>query len=58
MEEKLAGVDGHDRLKVNRKNKENVTTGFTTAGIRTLTSRVIAFYFRAPVKSFVQARIE
>ena len=44
--------------KADRKTKENVTTGFSAAGVRVLTSRIIAFYFRAPVKVFVRARVE
>ena len=56
---RLIGVDKEDELKVNRKNhKENVATGFSTVGIRALTSRLVAFYFRAPVKAFARARIE
>lgn len=38
--------------------KKNAATGASAAGIRAVTARVIAYYFRAPVKSFFRTRVE
>jgi len=38
--------------------KDNATTGASAAGMRALTARMFAFYFRVPVKAFFRTRIE
>lgn len=40
------------------KGKDNATTGASAAGMRALTARMFAFYFRVPVKAFFRTRIE
>lgn len=39
-------------------NKGNTSTGVQAAGIRAITARAVAFYFRAPVKAFFRGRID
>lgn len=41
-----------------RQNKDNATTGATAAGMRALTARMAAFYFRVPVKAFFRTRVD
>lgn len=41
-----------------RDKKTNAGTGASAAGVRALTARVAAFYFRAPVRSFFRTRVE
>jgi hypothetical protein len=36
----------------------NAATGITAAGMRALTARAVAFYFRAPMKAFFRGRID
>ena len=43
--------------KRNEKNT-NATTGASAAGVRALTARFVAFYFRAPAKAFFRTRVE
>lgn len=38
--------------------KHNAATGASAAGVRAVSARVIAYYFRAPVKSFFRTRVE
>ncbi|KAF2476757.1 mitochondrial carrier [Lindgomyces ingoldianus] len=38
--------------------KGNAATGVQAAGIRAITARAVAFYFRAPVKAFFRGRID
>ncbi|TKX23773.1 hypothetical protein C1H76_3972 [Elsinoe australis] len=41
-----------------RDKKTNAGTGASAAGVRALTARVAAFYFRAPVRSFFRTRVD
>jgi hypothetical protein len=41
-----------------RKPTSNAATGASAAGIRALSSQIVSFYFRAPVKSFMRTRVE
>lgn len=38
--------------------KGNAATGASAAGARAVTSQLVAFYFRAPVKAFFRTRVE
>ena len=38
--------------------KKNAATGASAAGVRAVSARLIAYYFRAPVKSFFRTRVE
>ncbi|KAI2642742.1 mitochondrial carrier [Xylaria nigripes] len=38
--------------------KNNAATGASAAGVRALSARVVAFYFRAPVKAFFRTRVD
>ncbi|KAG9577236.1 hypothetical protein KCU77_g13568, partial [Aureobasidium melanogenum] len=40
------------------KRQNNATTGASAAGMRALTTRMFAFYFRVPVKAFFRTRID
>ncbi|KAH0395075.1 hypothetical protein KCU89_g10705, partial [Aureobasidium melanogenum] len=40
------------------KRQNDATTGASAAGMRALTARMFAFYFRVPVKAFFRTRIE
>ena len=41
------------------KAKQNdAATGASAAGVRALGARLVAFYFRAPVKAFFRPRVE
>jgi len=42
----------------NEKKKQNATTGASAAGIRALTARLAAFYFRVPIKAFFRTRVD
>lgn len=48
-------VDGPTNTK---QRKENASTGVQAAGFRAVAARVVAFYFRAPVKAFFRGRID
>lgn len=39
-------------------NKAKASTGVQAAGMRAIAARVVAFYFRAPVKAFFRGRID
>ncbi|KAK3110009.1 hypothetical protein LTR53_016148 [Teratosphaeriaceae sp. CCFEE 6253] len=41
-----------------KKRKENASTGLGAAAVRGLSARVFAFWFRAPIRSFVRTRID
>ena len=42
-----------------RKDKKtNAATGASAAGVRAISARLIAFYFRAPAKAFFRTRVE
>lgn len=41
-----------------RKPKANAATGASAAGVRALSTQVVAFYFRAPVKAFFRTRVD
>jgi hypothetical protein len=51
------GRDGADG-STSQPRKENASTGVQAAGIRAITARAVAFYFRAPVKAFFRGRID
>ncbi|RAL10783.1 uncharacterized protein BO97DRAFT_120310 [Aspergillus homomorphus CBS 101889] len=41
-----------------RKPRHNAATGASAAGIRALSAQLVAFYFRAPIKSFFRTRVD
>ena len=41
-----------------RDRNSNAATGVSAAGARAFGSQAIAFYFRAPVKTFFRTRVE
>lgn len=43
---------------IRKENNSNATTGAAAAGVRALSARLVAFYFRAPVKAFFRTRVE
>lgn len=46
------------QLPPRQDSKGNAATGASAAGIRAVSSQLIAFYFRAPVKAFFRTRVE
>jgi hypothetical protein len=38
--------------------RKNAATGASAAGVRALSTQMVAFYFRAPVKAFFRNRVE
>ncbi|KAK4966426.1 hypothetical protein LTR42_011589 [Elasticomyces elasticus] len=51
--------EGGSDLSLNKKQrKENASNGLGAAAVRGLSARVLAMWFRAPVRSFVRTRIE
>ncbi|KAG8624782.1 hypothetical protein KVT40_007849 [Elsinoe batatas] len=48
--------DAVETAKGDQKN--NAATGASAAGVRALTARMAAFYFRAPVRSFFKTRVD
>jgi len=40
------------------KRQNNATTGASAAGVRALTARLAAFYFKVPIKAFFRTRVE
>jgi hypothetical protein len=58
----LAGVspltDGGGNDGAPKQRKENASTGVQAAGFRAVAARLVAFYFRAPVKAFFRGRID
>ncbi|KAK3634386.1 hypothetical protein LTR22_019685 [Elasticomyces elasticus] len=51
--------EGGSDLSVNKKQrKENASNGLGAAAVRGLSARVLAMWFRAPVRSFVRTRID
>ena len=38
--------------------RKDAAVGASAAGVRALSSQVLAFYFRAPVKAFFRTRVE
>lgn len=51
----VAAAQGSD---ASDKPKANAATGVSAASARTLGSRLIAFYSRAPAKAFFRKRVE
>src|SRR4051812_7463103 len=41
-----------------KKPRNNAATGASAAGVRAFTAQAIAFYFRAPVKTFFRTRVD
>lgn len=41
-----------------KDKKSNATTGASAAGVRALTARLAAFYFRVPIKAFFRTRVD
>lgn len=41
-----------------RRPKTNAATGASAAGVRALSTQLVAFYFRAPVKAFFRTRVD
>lgn len=41
-----------------KKRQENAGTGATAATVRALSTRLVAMYFRAPMKAFFRPRVE
>jgi hypothetical protein len=41
-----------------KKKRQNGATGASAAGMRAVSSQMLAFYFRAPIKAFFRARVE
>jgi hypothetical protein len=56
--------DGSSRVEAESKRsrrkdkKQDASTGAKAAGIRAISSQLLAFYFRAPVKAFFRSRVE
>ncbi|KAK4950175.1 hypothetical protein LTR10_011154 [Elasticomyces elasticus] len=51
--------EGGSDLSLNKKQrKENASNGLGAAAVRGLSARVLAMWFRAPVRSFVRTRID
>ncbi|KAH7119841.1 mitochondrial carrier domain-containing protein [Dendryphion nanum] len=50
--------DGSTSDPATQPNKGSTSTGVSAAGIRAITARAVAFYFRAPVKAFFRGRID
>jgi len=50
--------DHHHEHDGKKKNKNKAATGVSAASIRAVSSQVVAFYFRAPVKAFFRSRVE
>ncbi|KAK4893346.1 hypothetical protein LTR27_008242 [Elasticomyces elasticus] len=51
--------EGGSDLSLNKKQrKENASNGLGAAAVRGLSARVLAVWFRAPVRSFVRTRID
>ncbi|KAF2110331.1 mitochondrial carrier domain-containing protein [Lophiotrema nucula] len=47
-----------DASKQPKKEKKDAATGVQAAGMRAVAARMVAFYFRAPVKAFFRGRID
>lgn len=47
-----------DEADLVKKPQSNVATGTSAAGMRAVSARMVAFYFRAPVKAFFRSRID
>lgn len=45
-------------LPAPQDSKSNAATGASAAGVRAVSSQLIALYFRAPVKAFFRTRVE
>jgi hypothetical protein len=41
-----------------KPSKQTASTGASAASIRAVTARMVAFYFRAPIKAFFRTRVE
>jgi hypothetical protein len=50
--------DQHHDHEGKKKKKGKAATGASAASIRAISSQVVAFYFRAPVKAFFRSRVE
>ncbi|KAI9788772.1 MAG: hypothetical protein M1816_006553 [Peltula sp. TS41687] len=53
----LPAADDHDTRKTT-SSATNAATGASAAGMRAISVRLVAFYFRAPAKSFLRTRID
>ncbi|KAL8733423.1 MAG: hypothetical protein Q9181_003587 [Wetmoreana brouardii] len=49
---------GPKQRSTRQDTKGNAATGVSAAGVRAISSQLVAFYFRAPVKAFFRTRIE
>ena len=47
-----------DRDGTKKSKKSNAATGASAAGVRAVSAQFLAFYFRAPVKSFFRTRVD
>ncbi|KAF2150381.1 mitochondrial carrier protein-like protein [Myriangium duriaei CBS 260.36] len=52
------GTGPNDPGSTQKDKKSNATTGASAAGVRALTARLAAFYFRVPVKAFFRTRVD
>src|ERR1700722_4556428 len=43
---------------VRKDPRSNAATGASAAGVRAFTAQAVAFYFRAPIKSFFRTRVD
>jgi hypothetical protein len=53
--------DAQSIVEIKKKKKDKKTdasTGAKAAGIRAISSQLVAFYFRAPIKAFFRSRVE
>lgn len=50
--------DADSEDAASRNPRTNAATGASAAGVRALSAQAVAFYFRAPVKSFFRTRVE
>lgn len=54
----LPSLQASDNELARRQPKTNAATGASAAGVRALSTQVVAFYFRAPVKAFFRTRVD
>jgi hypothetical protein len=50
--------DAESKRRKRKDKKVDASTGLQTAGARALSTQLVAFYFRAPVRSFFRSRID
>ncbi|KAL8996659.1 MAG: hypothetical protein Q9169_003883 [Polycauliona sp. 2 TL-2023] len=60
MSEKNTGTSAlqDPQSPLRQDSKGNAATGASAAGVRALSSQLVAFYFRAPVKAFFRTRVD